>query len=230
MTQTSGNIVGAQAGAYVARKWDQFYINGALAFGLYNNNIHRATAVPGSNSPIDPVAGVTPENWRSNFLSAGFGTNIEAGWRKQVGEGAITPFAGLQFAFLSMDAFDETSPDGGALGLSFDHRVITSLPASLGLQLDTTIGVGDGQSLQAWGRAAWVHEFEPDRSVKPSFEAAPGTSFVIQGASAAEDAVAVNAGLKMNWGNSTSMFAAFDGKFGDGVQSYGGDVGFKLTW
>ncbi|WP_217570755.1 hypothetical protein [Mesorhizobium sp. GbtcB19] len=228
--QTSGNIVGAQAGAYVARKWDQFYIDGALAFGLYNNNIHRATAVPGSDSPIDPVAGLTTENWRSNFLSAGFGTNIEAGWRQQVGEGAITPFAGLQFALLSMDGFDETSPDGGALGLSFDHRVITSLPVSLGLQLDTTIGVGDGRSLQAWGRAAWVHEFETDRSVKPSFQAAPGTSFVIQGASAAEDAVAVNAGLKMNWGSNTSMFAAFDGKFGDGLQSYGGDVGFKLNW
>ncbi|KAA3448911.1 hypothetical protein C7I87_18900 [Mesorhizobium sp. SARCC-RB16n] len=228
--QTSGNIVGAQAGAYVARKWDQFYIDGALAFGLYNNNVHRAATVPGSSTPLDPVAGVSTENWRSNFLSAGFGTNIEAGWRQQMGDGAITPFAGLQFAVLSMDAFDETSPDGGALGLSFDHRVITSLPTSLGLQLDTTIGVGNGQSLQVWGRAAWVHEFEPDRSVKPSFQAAPGTSFVIQGASAAEDAVAVNAGLKMNWSSSTSMFAAFDGKFGDGVQAYGGNVGFRVNW
>jgi len=228
--QTSGNIVGAQAGAYVARKWDQFYIDGALAFGLYNNNIHRTAAVPGSNSPIDPVAGVTPETWRSNFLSAGFGTNIEAGWRQQVGDGAITPFAGLQFAFLSMDGFDETSLDGGALGLSFNHRVITSLPVSLGLQLDTTIGVGAGQSLQAWGRAAWVHEFEPDRSVRPEFQAAPGYAFTIQGAAAAEDAVAVNAGLKMNWSNNTSMFAAFDGKFGDGLQSYGGDVGLKVNW
>ncbi|TPI59369.1 autotransporter domain-containing protein [Mesorhizobium sp. B3-1-3] len=80
------------------------------------------------------------------------------------------------------------------------------------------------------GRAAWVHEFEPDRSVKPSFQAAPGTSFVIQGTSAAEDAVAVNAGLKMNWSSNTSMFAAFDGKFGDGLQSYGGDVGLKVNW
>ncbi|WP_281405447.1 MULTISPECIES: hypothetical protein [unclassified Mesorhizobium] len=38
------------------------------------------------------------------------------------------------------------------MGLSFDHRVVISLPVSLGLQLDTTIGVGDGQSLQAWPR------------------------------------------------------------------------------
>ena len=34
----------------------------------------------------------------------------------------------------------------------------------------------------------------------------------------------------MNWGSNTSMFAAFDGKFGDSLRSYGGDVGFKLNW
>ncbi|MER8846472.1 MULTISPECIES: autotransporter outer membrane beta-barrel domain-containing protein [Mesorhizobium] len=77
--------------------------------------------------------------------------------------------------------------------------------------------------------SAWVHEFEPDRSVRPSFQAAPGYSFVVQGAAAAEDAVAVNAGLKMNWSNNTRMFATFDGKFGDGVQTYGGNVGFKVN-
>jgi uncharacterized protein with beta-barrel porin domain len=227
---TSGNIIGGQAGAYLARKWDHFYIDSALTFGLYNNNVHRGTAIPGSNAPLDPIAGITPENWRSNFLSAGFGTNIEAGWRQAVGNSAITPFAGVQFAVLSNDSFDESSPDGGALGLSFERRTVTSLPVSLGLQLDTTVGVGDGKSLQAWGRAAWVHEFEPDRSVEPSFQAAPGYPFVIQGAAAAEDAVAVNAGIKMNWSSRTSMYAAFDGKFGEGLQAYGGNVGLKVDW
>ncbi|MEW6630790.1 MAG: autotransporter domain-containing protein, partial [Pseudomonadota bacterium] len=226
---TSGNIIGGQAGAYLTRKWDQFYINGALAFGLYNNNVDRDAAIPGSNAPLDPVAGAA-EHWKSNFLSAGFSTNVEAGWRQTVGAGAITPFAGLQFGMLSTGAFNETSLNGGALGLSFGDRTVLSLPVSLGLQLDTTVGVGDGRSLQAWGRAAWVHEFEPDRSVKPEFQAAPGYPFVIQGAAAAENAVAVDAGLKMNWGKNTSVFAAFDGKFGQGEQAYGGNVGFKLDW
>ena len=227
--QTSGNIIGGQAGAYLTRKWDQFYINGALAFGLYNNNVDRDVTLPGSNAPLDPVAGAA-EHWKSNFLSAGFGTNIEAGWRQTVGQGAITPFAGAQFAMLSTGAFNETSLGGGTLGLSFADRTILSVPVSLGLQLDTTVGIGDGKSLQAWGRAAWVHEFEPDRSVKPEFQAAPGFPFVIQGAAAAENSVAVDAGLKMNWSGNTSMFAAFDGKFGKGMQSYGGDVGLKVNW
>ncbi|WP_155765372.1 hypothetical protein [Mesorhizobium erdmanii] len=228
--QTSGNINGGQVGAHLTRKWDQFYINGALAFGLYNNNVDRDATIPGSNAPLDPVAGLQTEHWKSNFLSAGFATSMEAGWRQAVGEGAITPFAGLQFSMLSMDAFNETAIGGGSLGLGFDRRAILSLPVSLGLQLDTTMDVGNGRSLQAWGRTAWVHEFEPDRSVKPEFQAAPGYPLVIQGAAATENAVAVDAGLKMNWSNNTSMFATFDGKFGKGVQAYGGNVGFRVNW
>ncbi len=227
--QTSGNIIGGQVGTYLTRKWDQFYVNGALAFGLFNNDVDRDVTLPGSNAPLDPVAGAA-ERWKSHFLSAGFGTNVEAGWRQTVGAGAITPFAGLQFSMLSMDAFNETSLNGGTLGLGFDRRTILSLPVSLGLQLDTTVGIGDGKSLQAWGRAAWVHEFEPDRSVSPEFQAAPGYPLVIQGAAAAVNAVAVDAGLKMNLSKNTSMFTTFDGKFGEGLQTYGGNVGFMVKW
>lgn len=48
--------------------------------------------------------------------------------------------------------------------------------------------------------------------MEPTFQAAPGYAFVVQGAGAAEDAVAVTAGVKLNWGSKTSVFATFDGK------------------
>ncbi|MER9302570.1 autotransporter outer membrane beta-barrel domain-containing protein [Mesorhizobium sp. M0293] len=47
---------------------------------------------------------------------------------------------------------------------------------------------------------------------------------------AAEDAVAVNAGIKLNWDSNTSVFSTFDGKFADRVQTYGGNVGFRVSW
>ncbi|TPK98066.1 autotransporter domain-containing protein [Mesorhizobium sp. B2-4-12] len=197
--ETSGNIIGGHAGAYGARKWGQFYINGSLAMDLYSNTTDRFTSVPGASGPLNPVPAITREHWTGDFMSAGFGTSLEAGWRQPIGAGAITPFAGLQFQALSMQAFSEKSASDGALGLDFDSRTVISLPVSLGLQLDTTVAVGGTTTLQAWGRAAWQHEFKPDRSVEPTFQAAPGYAFVVQGASAAEDAVAVNAGVKLNW-------------------------------
>ncbi|QKC83608.1 hypothetical protein EB232_20195 [Mesorhizobium sp. NZP2077] len=34
----------------------------------------------------------------------------------------------------------------------------------------------------------------------------------------------------MNWSSNTSVFATFDGKFADKVQTYGGNVGFRVNW
>ncbi|BCG73009.1 outer membrane autotransporter barrel domain-containing protein [Mesorhizobium sp. 113-1-2] len=228
--ETSGNIIGGHAGAYGARKWGQFYINGSLAMDLYSNTTDRFTSVPGAPNPLNPVPAITREHWTGDFMSAGFGTSLEAGWRQPFGAGAITPFAGLQFQALAMQAFSEKSTSDGALGLDFDSRTVISLPVSLGLQLDTTVAIGETKTLQAWGRAAWLHEFKPDRSVEPTFQAAPGYAFVVQGAAAAEDAVTVNAGVKLNWSGNTSVFATFDGKFADRVQTYGGNVGFRVNW
>jgi len=129
-----------------------------------------------------------------------------------------------------MQGFSETASNGDALGLDYARRTVTSLPSSLGLQLDTVIGLGDDLTVQPWVRAAWLHEFNPDRSVEPTFLSAPGYPFVVQGAAAAEDAVAVNAGFKLNWGPDTSFFATFDGKFADNIQTYGGNAGLQLRW
>ncbi|TPK81709.1 autotransporter domain-containing protein [Mesorhizobium sp. B4-1-4] len=172
--ETSGNIIGGHAGAYGAHKWDQFYINGSLAMDLYSNTTDRFTSVPGASGPLNPVPAITREHWTGDFMSAGFGTSLEAGWRQPIGAGALTPFAGLQFQALSMQAFSEKSASDGALGLDFDSRTVISLPVSLGLQLDTTVAVGGTTTLQAWGRAAWQHEFKPDRSVEPHLPGSAG--------------------------------------------------------
>ncbi|MCX5571707.1 hypothetical protein [Kaistia nematophila] len=228
--ETSGNMVGGHLGAYGAKKWGQFYANGALALDIYDNSTRRQATVPGSDAPLNPVPGFS-ERWEGDFLSGGFSARAETGWRQPVaGLGAVTGFAGLQFASLTMQGFQETSPNGDVLGLDYDRRTITSLPSMLGLQFDTTMGLGENTTIQPWARAAWQHEFNPDRSVNPSFLAAPGYPFVVQGAAAAEDALAVNAGFRMNWGPDTSFFATFDGKFADNVQTYGGNAGFQVRW
>ncbi|MET4635013.1 hypothetical protein [Kaistia defluvii] len=228
--ETSGNIVGGHLGAYASKKWGQLYANGAVSLDIYDNSTTRQATVPGTDAPLNPVPGFS-ERWDGDFLSGGFGAKVETGWRQPVaGLGAVTGFAGLQFASLSMQGFSETSHNGDVLGLDYASRTITSLPSSLGMQFDTVIGLGGDTTIQPWARAAWVHEFNPDRSVNPSFLSAPGYPFVVQGAAAAEDALAVNAGFKMNWGPDTSFFATFDGKFADNVQTYGGNAGFQVRW
>ena len=37
------------------------------------------------------------------------------------------------------------------------------------------------------GRAAWAHDFNPDRSIAATFQALPGARFVVNGAAQAHD-------------------------------------------
>lgn len=37
------------------------------------------------------------------------------------------------------------------------------------------------------GRAAWAHDFNPDRSLGATFQTLPGASFVVNGAAQASD-------------------------------------------
>ena len=72
------------------------------------------------------------------------------------------------------------------------------------------------------GRAAWAHDFNPDRSVAATFQALPGASFVVNGATAAHDAALTTASAEMKWLNGISLAATFEGEFSPLTRSYAG--------
>jgi uncharacterized protein with beta-barrel porin domain len=78
-------------------------------------------------------------------------------------------------------------------------------------------------------RAEWVHEFEPLRSIAPSFIVAPGFNFVIQGAPAATDFARLATGAKLNLGQRVSLSASFDVDLYS-TPSYSGWAGLRVVW
>jgi outer membrane autotransporter protein len=84
----------------------------------------------------------------------------------------VTPFAAVQTSTLSQRGFTETSTAAGLpgiLGLTSQSQTTTSLPTFLGVQLDTRLALANGTVWSPFLRAAWVHEFNPDRSIANSF-------------------------------------------------------------
>jgi outer membrane autotransporter protein len=79
-------------------------------------------------------------------------------------------------------------------------------------------------------RLSWMHEFEPYRTIASSFLAAPGSDFIINGALAPRDAVAVDVGLKYALSKSLSAFTNFNGEFSPEGNSYAGTVGLRSAW
>jgi len=145
----------------------------------------------------------------------------------------ITPFVALQPAQLWTPAIAGSSfaqsGGPGVFTLNYQAQATTSLPTFLGAQLDAETML-DSRPFKAWIRAAWVHEFLPDRGVTAGFTVLPGSTFSVDGARAASNAARLDLGVKYAVGNQTSLFANGNVELSDRGQSVGATVGLRIVW
>ena len=80
------------------------------------------------------------------------------------------------------------------------------------------------------GRAAWAHSSDNDRSVTAGFQALPGTSFTVYGASPDSDSALLDLGGELAFDNGVAASLAFQGQFGDSSQSYAGFAKLSFKW
>ena len=113
--------------------------------------------------------------------------------------------------------------------LSYAARSVTATRGELGLRSDKSVAVNDA-ILTLRGRAAWAHDFNPDRSLAATFQTLPGASFVINGAAQASDSALVTAAAEMKWLNGFSLAATFEGAFSQVTRSYAGKGVARYNW
>jgi uncharacterized protein with beta-barrel porin domain len=80
------------------------------------------------------------------------------------------------------------------------------------------------------GRAAWSHDFNPDRSISATFQTLPGASFVVNGAAPASDSALATASAEMKWLNGWATAATFEGEFSSVTRSYAGKAFARYQW
>jgi outer membrane autotransporter protein len=219
---TTGDLVGGHVGAYGVATWGALYAAGLLSYSRFDNDVRRT------------IAGVGPTEMASGrFASDLFGARIELGRSYAMPWLNVTPFAAVQTSTLWQRGFTEMSTAGGLpgiLGLTYQSQTTTSLPTFFGVQLDTRWSLTNGMVWSPFLRAAWVHEFNPDRSISGSFVSVPGTLFAVDGARAWSDALKVNAGSRLAINQFASLFASFDGEFANSGHSYAGRGGIRFSW
>jgi outer membrane autotransporter protein len=219
---TSGDLVAGHVGAYGVATWGALYAAGVLSYSRFDNDVRRTIVGAG---PAETATG--------RFASDLFGARLEVGRSYALSWLNVTPFAAVQTSTLWQRGFTETSTAAGLpgiLGLTSQSQTTTSLPTFLGVQLDTRLALANGMVWSPFLRAAWVHEFNPDRSIANSFVSIPGTLFAVDGARAWSDALKVNAGTRVALNQYASLFASFDGEFAGSGQSYAGRGGIRFSW
>ena len=80
------------------------------------------------------------------------------------------------------------------------------------------------------GRAAWAHNFNPDRSINATFQSLPGASFVVNGASQASNAALVTGSAEMTWRSGWAIAATFESEFSNVTRSYAGKGVVRYGW
>lgn len=207
-----------QAGAFARHNFGPAFVSAALAYGWHDITTNRTVALAG----IDLLQG----RFRADALSGRF----EAGYRFVTPFAGFTPYAAAQAISFRLPAYSEQTLAGtGVFALNYAAQTTTDTRSELGVRSDKSFAVRDAV-LTLRGRAAWAHDYNPDRAVTALFQALPGASFVVNGARPDADSALVSAGAEMKWLNGFSLAATFTGEFAGNTSSHSGKGVLHYAW
>jgi outer membrane autotransporter protein len=214
-----GNTDVAQVGGYASTRWHDFYLSAAVAGAWYNAKTDRFVFVAGT------------DHLRADFDAHSIGARVEGGWRYGTPRFGVTPYAAVQVQSVSTPAYGEAAVTGAnTFALNYAAETTTDTRTELGAWVDTRHALSNGVSVLLRGRAAWVHDFDPDRRIGALFQTLPGASFTVDGARAPEDAALISAAAELRLPNGVSFTAKFDGEFAGGSQTYAGTGTIRYAW
>jgi uncharacterized protein with beta-barrel porin domain len=124
---------------------------------------------------------------------------------------------------------EQTLSGSNAFALDYAAKDVTDTRSELGLRTDKSFAVSNG-ILALRGRAAWAHDFDPDRAIAATFQSLPASSFVVNGAANARDSALTSASAEIRWLNGWSAAATFEGEFSAITESYAGKGVVRYTW
>jgi autotransporter-associated beta strand protein len=227
---TNFNVIGLgygrselfQAGAFVRQTMGPAYIIAALAYGWQDVTTDRTVTTAGF------------DQLRANFNANAWSGRLESGYRFVVttiaGGLGITPYAAGQFTSLLLPAYGERAAVGSPLfALNYAAKTVTDAPIELGIRTDKSFAMQDSIFTMRT-RLAWVHDFDPNRSIGATFQTLPGASFVVNGAAPARDAALTTTSAEWSWTNGWSASATFEAELSNTTQSYGGRGIVRYVW
>jgi autotransporter-associated beta strand protein len=210
-----------QAGAYLRHTNGPAYVSAALAYGWQDITTNRSVTIAG----VDQLRAQFDANAYSGRLEGGY--RFVAPWLGGIG---ITPYAAGQFTTFDLPAYAEGVLAGsGAFALAYGAKSVTDTRGELGLRTDKSFAMQDG-ILTLRGRAAWAHDYNPDRTIAATFQTLPGASFVVNGAAQAHDSALATAAAEMKWINGWSTAATFEAEFSNIARSYAGKGVVRYNW
>jgi len=205
-----------QAGAFIRHTAGAAYVSGALAYGWQNVTTDRLVLMA--------------DKLHAEFNANAFSGRLEGGYRFSTSWLGITPYAAGQFTTFDLPAYAESVVfGGGGFALAYGAQSVTDVRSEIGVRTDRSFALASGV-LTLRSRFAWAHDFDPDRALAATFQALPGSSFVVNGAAQASESALTTASAEMKWRNGWSVAGTFEGEFSHVTASYAGKGVLRHQW
>jgi len=162
----------------------------------------------------------------ADFNAQSFGGRLEGGYRFGMPYGGITPYAAIQ----AQSFHTETGAIPNGFALTFNGRDATDTRSELGARFDRVLAVYTNAVLALRGRVAWAHDWVSGPTLVPVFQALPGASFIVNGATLAQNSALASAGGELRLANGVTLLAKFDGEFASHSSTYAGTGTIRYRW
>ncbi len=166
----------------------------------------------------------------ASFNGQSYGGRIEAGYRVATRFVAVTPYAALNAQAFVTPGYSESDPSGGGFGLTYMGRTATDIRGELGSRFDHAMALDPTSLLMLRAKLGYAHDWVSDPSLTAAFQALPGASFIVNGATPAHNAGLTSAGAELRFANGLAVGAKFDGEFAATSQTYAGTATVRYTW
>lgn len=211
-----GNSTSFQAGLYGMTRDGPAYASAGLAFAEHLVNTSRSAL---------------GDQLTARFTAQSYAARAEGGYRfattsQNVG---ITPYGAVQYQTFHTPAYGETDRTGGGFGLNYNASDATDTRTELGARFDNQMQA-DGKPLMLRGRLAWAHDFITNPTVVAAFQALPGSTFIVNGATPSSDSALASVSGEYLLTPQMSVVARFDGEFSGISQSYAGTASIRYRW
>ncbi|HEX3863348.1 MAG TPA: autotransporter domain-containing protein [Stellaceae bacterium] len=226
----TGHSDDVQGGIYGLSRFGDSYLSAAFAYAHHDLSFNRSVAV-----------GAVLDRLTADVGADHVAGRVEAGHRFAYSPTlAIVPYAAVDVQSFDTPAYGERDATGlSAFALNYAAKTTTDTRTELGARFDSQPlavaawfgpGVSDTATLVFRGRAAWSHDFSPDRTALASFQSLPGSNFAVAGAPAASDTALLSAGVELRLAPNVALAAKFDGAFAGRNQVYAGTAALRITW
>lgn len=211
----SGRSDAVQVGVYGTSWFGPAYVGGSLAFS--NHWFSTSRTALGNQLSAD-------------FTGQSYGLRLEGGYRVLAAPNfAVTPYGAVQVQDFRTPAYGERESAASGFGLSYVSANATTTRAELGARSEVATQLF-GAPVALYGRLAWAHDFTSTPALTASFEALPGSSFIVTGASVPNDTALTTAGARFALSDHLSLIAKFDGQFARTAQTYSGSGTLRYAW